>query len=513
MEKNIYTDNFERMLKEKSDDFKMIPSKRVWHSIYNDLHPSRRWPSVAMSLFLIAALLVAGYLNTEKSKNPQDKNTTAKNADDNAVAVGGNGQTKNLGQDLSVRTGTASNNVFAGTNSFASDQFLVLGQSNLPTQKGYQNSISSIISQINQTSNYKPIKFSARTAHPVQAAHVNTTSPAGDIGSSNNTPANNNTSVAAEYGISTTTEPLIEKTNNSSEPSQPAGKNKITGLLTNEPLNNAGSNTTEKKSAASTVLVNESVLAEQKAWMDGFTLYNKPAQKKWKGKLSWEAYTTPAVTFRKLSNNGKYNVGSANSIPAAKPSLGLEAGATLVYAFAKNFRLKTGIQFNYTNYNMSAWETNHPVLTTVTLNDATSGYPYQAARSTSLTTTPGGIAPVKLHSNTYQLSAVAGLDVKLYGNDHIEWFAGATIQPSYVIGGRVYLLSSDHNNYIAENSLLRRFNLSGGLESFVSYKSGRYTWQVGPQLRYQFMSTYDKKYNQKETLINGGVKVGITRLF
>src|SRR6185295_5968687 len=64
MEKKIYTDNFELLLKEKSDEFRMYPSKRVWHSIYNDLHPGRKWPSVAMSMVLVITLLLIGSLNT-----------------------------------------------------------------------------------------------------------------------------------------------------------------------------------------------------------------------------------------------------------------------------------------------------------------------------------------------------------------------------------------------------------------------------------------------------------------
>ena len=51
------SDNFERMLREKADEFKMYPSARVWHSIYNNMHPSRRWPSFTMSIVLIAMLL------------------------------------------------------------------------------------------------------------------------------------------------------------------------------------------------------------------------------------------------------------------------------------------------------------------------------------------------------------------------------------------------------------------------------------------------------------------------
>jgi len=65
MEKRIYINNFERFIKESADDFKMIPSKRVWHSIYNDLHPSRKWPSVLMCLILFTGVLFIGYENTD----------------------------------------------------------------------------------------------------------------------------------------------------------------------------------------------------------------------------------------------------------------------------------------------------------------------------------------------------------------------------------------------------------------------------------------------------------------
>ncbi|HMX36128.1 MAG TPA: hypothetical protein PKA94_02535, partial [Ferruginibacter sp.] len=42
----------------------MYPSRRVWHSIYNNLHPSRRGPSFIIGLFFFSSLFVIGYLNT-----------------------------------------------------------------------------------------------------------------------------------------------------------------------------------------------------------------------------------------------------------------------------------------------------------------------------------------------------------------------------------------------------------------------------------------------------------------
>ena len=63
MENKFYIDDFERYLKEKADEFKMYPSKRVWNSIYNDMHPGSRWPSISTCIVLIGTLFLVGFLN------------------------------------------------------------------------------------------------------------------------------------------------------------------------------------------------------------------------------------------------------------------------------------------------------------------------------------------------------------------------------------------------------------------------------------------------------------------
>src|SRR6266550_4701381 len=74
MERRFFTNDFEQSgdfeqsLKEHADKFQMVPSKKVWHGIYNDLHPGKRWPSVTMSLLLIFTLVVIGHLNTNNSR-------------------------------------------------------------------------------------------------------------------------------------------------------------------------------------------------------------------------------------------------------------------------------------------------------------------------------------------------------------------------------------------------------------------------------------------------------------
>ena len=54
MERNYYSEGFENFLKEKSDEYKLYPSEKVWNNINKKLHPRRKWP------FLAAALLLLG---------------------------------------------------------------------------------------------------------------------------------------------------------------------------------------------------------------------------------------------------------------------------------------------------------------------------------------------------------------------------------------------------------------------------------------------------------------------
>ncbi len=69
MEKKFYSDNFEDLLKENADQFKMYPSKKVWQGIYNNVRPGTRWPSLAMSILFIFSLVIIGHLNTQQSEH------------------------------------------------------------------------------------------------------------------------------------------------------------------------------------------------------------------------------------------------------------------------------------------------------------------------------------------------------------------------------------------------------------------------------------------------------------
>jgi hypothetical protein len=173
------------------------------------------------------------------------------------------------------------------------------------------------------------------------------------------------------------------------------------------------------------------------------------------------------------------------------------------------------MQFNFTNYNIAADKTNHPIVTTILLNDPSTGLSYSAARTstTSNAYNTAPLQPVTLHNRTYQISIPLGFAYNLSSQKNVDWFAGATVQPSYIFGGNANLISSDLKSYVSEPSAIRSWNLNLGFETYMNFKMGSYNFQVGPQVRYQVYSTYKKEVALVEKPYAIGIKFGLTKGF
>jgi hypothetical protein len=63
MERRFDMSDFEQSLKDHADQFKLMPSKRVWNGIYNNLHPGSSWPSITVAIILVITLITVGNLN------------------------------------------------------------------------------------------------------------------------------------------------------------------------------------------------------------------------------------------------------------------------------------------------------------------------------------------------------------------------------------------------------------------------------------------------------------------
>src|SRR5262249_35250019 len=59
-ESNFYSDDFEQLIRDKTEQYKMYPSERVWKGVHNSLHTRRRWFIGSMSLLVTGILFFAG---------------------------------------------------------------------------------------------------------------------------------------------------------------------------------------------------------------------------------------------------------------------------------------------------------------------------------------------------------------------------------------------------------------------------------------------------------------------
>jgi hypothetical protein len=197
---------------------------------------------------------------------------------------------------------------------------------------------------------------------------------------------------------------------------------------------------------------------------------------------------------------------SINNAVTHKPDFGLEVGVTSKYAITKGIKILAGVQFNLNRYDIKAFDAPYS-LATIMLNTASGVDSFQTMSKYSNT---GGYKPNWLQNFSFQVSAPIGVELRLRDNDNMQFGIATTIQPTYLLGDRAYAITSDYKSYAEVPWLTRKWNVNTSLHTFVSYSTGKMKWQVGPQVRYQLLSSFISQYPVKENLFDFGLKVGIS---
>ena len=450
MERNFYSENFESFLKGHADKFKMTPSKKVWHGIYNDLHPGTRWPSVAMSIVFIFTLVIIGHLNTNNGHTPTQNLSSLHSSDD----------------IKHTKISTAAKQTFTKK---------ITNQSNSPIDNtGDNNSLAAL-----QLPVIKSIQPSSNTVATVPI---------------DNEKQNNSLSSLLENKneIPAIIENSITKTSSvNNEVSQ--SSQKVNGILNEEkPTNTTANINNEIKPAAK----EPSKKLQPQANGDNV---RKPRRI---SNVTWTYYFTPSLSYRYLSNN-------VNDVVVHKPRTGYEAGTEMSFKLYKKLSFTTGLQLNFSGYKIRA-NSAHPILATLTLNTETPGQ-YSIYSSISHYSNSRGSEFEKLKNYSLQASIPIGLQYVIAENENIKFTAALSFQPSLIFAGRAYLLSSDKKNYLTAPDLPRNWNMNTGFRTFVSFSSNSFNWQIGPEVRYQLLSTYSNRYQEKEHLVNYGFRIGISK--
>ena len=468
MERQFNNGDFEKLLRDNANQYRMYPSEKVWKGIHSALHTRRRWYGLtAAIMFLLTSSIVSIIIynnKTGKNNSVEQKNNSIQNSNQQQVLATAAKETKTF--TPAINEIKPANRTTANlAELYSNGPFLnIPADNNMQSDLSLNNNLSNIIDQ----------------------------------GAINPIISNKNETI--DY-ISLYTDLNLFKQNTLVKPEDdvlndilPYEKN-ITGQ------SSVDENTEKKINDAISALASENILLPKTS--------KQP-------KVTAQVYFTPTVSYRKLTENKKAYTGGfyvpaldLKNVVKHKPAMGLEFGIEGKYRVNKKFSIKTGLQFNINRYDIRAY--SHPTeIATVALS---SGYGVVDSLSTlSYYRNFGGSSPNSnwLENFYFQVAAPVGVEIIISDNKNIQWGVSGTLQPTYVIGDRAYVISSDYKNYAKFPDLMRRWNISTGVGTFVSYSTGRIKWQVGPQLRYQHLSSFVSALTVKEKLYAIGLKVGAT---
>ena len=449
-ERMIYDEEFEKQLKDKTDQFKMYPSDKVWNEVHSSLHTGRRRFVAGMAVLIGGFLLIAGSQlilspHTANSKIAESKISSA------------------------VKPNTA-----MALHNFTGKAFATPTPANAADVAG------------NDVSQKASIPFLLQSVSPEPSAYSD------DLITSDrekNVSAENTKSLQqAEVNVSS----KLSETVGSLDKSETPVSARISPAMNIDLAESASEKMTSQQSH----------------------LHND--------RLSWEIYVTPTLNTRYLTGLNYQNmsqslqsapimlvnVSNINGFVDNTPMLGYNLGSDILYHLTKNISIKAGLEFSFNRYYIRAYNSASPQ-TGISLNS----YFGYVADSLNSPLQSSGVDknPQHYQNRYYQLSVPVGIDMKVAGNGRVQLHLGATLQPSYLLNTDAYVLSADYKGYTKDPQAYRRWNLNAGAEAFISYSVGNVRWELGPQLRYQFFSTYKNSYPFQENMLNYGIRIGISK--
>ena len=460
MERRLHNDEFEDLLRQKSDQFRMYPSENVWKEINKSMHPRRKWYWLGMALLLTGV----GYQFADQVISPSP---------------------------IAVLSPAATSELIDKEVPNVKDPAELIPFSSTVQTKEETASLS--IPPVNTRNAFAGIPQPHSGRGTTSLAPVIPMTPLIDIQVIDIEGSTDAISQKAEYftnldNLLADIDPLPDLVPIQDNPSKPSSE------------------------IAPPSRIN---------WLQEFALYELAVSKPHRWGV--QVYASPTMNYRKLVGDRTSalqssikNIPFALSIPGDvnklvnhKPALGFEVGSSVLYAVGKNFTLKAGVQFNYSRYYIQAFRTSNEIAT-IALTDSY-GFRSDSISNYSSIRNFGGTEADDLQNEYFQLSAPIGAEWKVIGKKRLQFHIAGSIQPTYLLNKNSYMITTDMKNYTVAPSLVRRWNVNTTAEAYVSYKAAGLRWQVGPQFRYQLLSSYSSKYPISEFLMEYGIKFGISK--
>ena len=536
-ESSFYSDDFEQLIRDKTEQYKMYPSERVWKGVHNSLHTKRRWFIGGMSLLVTGILFFAG----KELITPSAHIVAHKSAP--AAALTSEAPKPYLAAHLprtsnsSIHSSSAAHHNNSAENDPASE-----GQD--PEYKEISITLSHPVIDPSDLSGWMSRIQLPDHAPEIAVIGARPAIDAGkgaeDVASRSNVKPGSEGTIARDVEVSHETaegyitdgdarsvlESLTQRgADRNSKMAGRLAKNRSNGNLIN--ANGPNPDGLAASSKANAFAIAESHDRARVNWLHDYALNTLPPPRN-HGRTLLQLTLSPTITYRSISgidpSYAKYGAltgftGSPNQLMNTSPAFGFEFGGSIVYRVTRNLSIKGGLRFNFTRFQMTSYTISDSARRWRNDNNSYLGMLVAQMNSNSNTAGPGqnpapstlDISTSTLNNDFYQLSAPIGMELRVLGNERLTFNLGASVAPSYLLNSTSYTLDQGMTKYARKPQMYSKWNLNGSLEAFLSYRMGDVRWQIGPEFRYQFFSTYTSESYITEHLKTYGLKIGIVK--
>ena len=476
MESNLNNRDFEQFVKQNADQYRMFPSEKVWAGIDKALHTRRKWYGLSLGLLLLLTGAGVTWVMITTPVN-KDLKTSVPVTSKNRVQ-------QEIKNSQSIISGTHHSPIIADNNATAA-----ITKSSIPFHS-FPSTDVFIDNAVKATDLETEPDLIAITTTRAITSRANLSEQKPQVNSFAISPLH---LIDRNAWIASVDKPTIVEEIN------------IDKTASDDP------EVIKKEFTSADILYPWTI----ESVVNSFKITDL------KKKVSLQLYIAPTISYRKLSENKAFlrDAAAVGSVPnysayyvdlknvvTHKPDIGLELGLSAKYPITRTLKLKAGLQFNVTRYDIRAYSSPSEIATIAL--DANPGI-NSISRETTYRTRTGSNANW-LQNLYYSVSAPLGIELRLSQSKKTTFSIASTIQPTYVISDKAYLVSTDFKNYMeVPKSILRRLNFNTGFEALVGYSTKNYNWQIGPQVRYQIRSSFQDQYPVKENLFDFGLKVGV----
>jgi len=480
MEHQNYKDEFEQFLHDEVKQHRMYPSDHIWKKIRTELHGNNSWPALSfISLFIITSLTLSTLLINHPAKFPVQLPLPAqpiRTTEVTTTAINGKEVEENYFTRMASGRVTAA--TLAQLNPQPVDEPLV-------TVHNIADAVTAVAPLPEKTvitNTGKAVAFKSLPPNPSFLAM------------NKEIPQQQNTAV------------LLIADNNEQQPA--------TGTTGNDAV---------KPETTVQQLVTASLTNNKEQHTYNPVVF--PTHKK-NSRVGIQFYLTPSTSYRKLTDEklkeiiqpastavnsplSQNSSSDVNNVVRHKPAIGLEFGFAVLYNMSNRLKFKTGLQMNIRQYYIETFQSPTDDLATISLIN------YRGVENINLYSpynNNSGLKATQLDNKLYQVSIPLGIQWEILNGKHFGVNTEASVQPTFTLNKKVYLLSTDLRHYADGSSLLRKWNINTSVGVNLTYKTaGGVTIQLGPQVRYQHLPTYSNLYPIKEYLLDYGARLGITK--